>query len=629
MPAQVSYPGVYIEEIPSGVRTITGVATSITAFVGYTRKGVPDKAVAITSFADFDRGFGGLDRNSPLSYAVNQFYANGGTQAIIVRVASGSVRAGWTLQDDATTDVLDVTAASPGSWGNYLRLSVTRTDARNPLSEFNLVVTQLQSDEVTVVAQETHRNLRLDSNSAQYVESVINNGSNLITVKRKTGLSFGNGFAVSAKLTTFPLTVSDWIISGSIDGSMLFTLNVPHSPAPTSVTELVTATTNAIASAGLTAFLEASASDADGGTTASDCLKLKSKNTGESSSIAISGGAFGGLSSTVKLGLANGGKEVTGSAARRPTQVDKVLPTTKGLDGGRGSAAELIGNELAKSGIYALLDTDLFNLLSIPETFDLSDTQAQTVVAKAIALCETRRAFYIVDAPSTKTLTDIAGWAPPSRNAAVYFPALAMADPLDGFRIRNFAPSGTLAGVYSRTDSNRGIWKAPAGTDATLNGVANVARTLNDLENGQLNQKGINVLRNLTSYGRVAWGARTLKGADAQADEYKYIPVRRTALFLEESLYRGLQWVVFEPNDEPLWAQIRLNVGAFMQNLFRQGAFQGSSAKDAFFVKCDKETTTQNDIDLGIVNVAVGFAPLKPAEFVVIKLQQIAGQIQV
>jgi len=136
------------------------------------------------------------------------------------------------------------------------------------------------------------------------------------------------------------------------------------------------------------------------------------------------------------------------------------------------------------------------------------------------------------------------------------------------------------------------------------------------------------VLRNFPVYGRVAWGARTMRGADAQADEYKYIPIRRLALFLEESLYRGTQWVVFEPNDEPLWAQIRLNVGVFMNGLFRQGAFQGITPAEAYFVKCDKETTTQADRNLGIVNILVGFAPLKPAEFVVISIQQIAGDLQ-
>jgi phage tail sheath protein FI len=138
----------------------------------------------------------------------------------------------------------------------------------------------------------------------------------------------------------------------------------------------------------------------------------------------------------------------------------------------------------------------------------------------------------------------------------------------------------------------------------------------------------VNCLRNRPGYGTVVWGARTLRGADATPDDWKYIPMRRTALFIEESLFRGTQWVVFEPNDEPLWSQIRLNVGAFMHDLFRQGAFQGTTPQDAYFVKCDKETTTQSDINNGIVNILVGFAPLKPAEFVVIQLQQMAGQIQ-
>ncbi len=151
---------------------------------------------------------------------------------------------------------------------------------------------------------------------------------------------------------------------------------------------------------------------------------------------------------------------------------------------------------------------------------------------------------------------------------------------------------------------------------------------MTDPENGLLNPLGINCLRTFPTFGAVVWGARTMRGADAAADEYKYVPVRRLALFIEESLYRGTKWVVFEPNDEPLWAQIRLNVGAFMHNLFRQGAFQGTTPREAYFVKCDKETTTQNDINLGIVNIAVGFAPLKPAEFVIIKIQQMAGQIQ-
>jgi hypothetical protein len=180
----------------------------------------------------------------------------------------------------------------------------------------------------------------------------------------------------------------------------------------------------------------------------------------------------------------------------------------------------------------------------------------------------------------------------------------------------------------ARIDGSRGVWKAPAGTEATLRGVVGLEQKFSDNENGVLNPNGINALRVFPN-GIVNWGARTMDGDDDFGSEYKYIPVRRVALFMEESLYRGLKWVVFEPNDENLWAQIRLNVGAFMNSLFRQGAFQGATPKEAYFVKCDSETTTQNDIDLGKVNIWVGFAPLKPAEFVILYLQQMAGQVEV
>ena len=150
---------------------------------------------------------------------------------------------------------------------------------------------------------------------------------------------------------------------------------------------------------------------------------------------------------------------------------------------------------------------------------------------------------------------------------------------------------------------------------------------MDDNDNGDLNPLGINCIRNFPSgYGIVLWGARTLRGADVLTDQWKYLPVRRTALYIEESLYRGTKWVVFEPNDEKLWAQIRLNIGAFMHDLFRKGAFQGTDPKKAYLVKCDSETTTQEDIDRGIVNILVGFAPLKPAEFVIIQIEQLTNQ---
>ncbi len=632
MPATLNYPGVYIEEVPSGVRTITGVATSITAFVGFTRRGTPDKAEFVSSFADFERSHGGLDRESPLSYGVRQFFFNGGTQALVVRVASGFASAAWALRDATPTTVLDATAANPGIWGNNLRLSIDRINVRNPDAEFNLIVSQLvvQGGVSQVQVLETHRNLTLNSQSSSFAPSVVNAASQVLRLQRAAGLTFDQaGFAVS-KVVIFPLNPVLRTISGTLDGSTPFRLELGLG-AIADMAALVTSVAAAITSAGLGTRLSASSSVEDGsvGTT---CLKLNSLLIGENSAVVLGKGATGELPALIGMGLANGGREVTGDAKFRPVAVSDVVPNVPGNDGTRGTATELIGSPSAKTGMQALLDVDLFNLLCVPETFDMADAQAEIVIQNAAQLCESRRAFFIVDVPLGKTLGDVASWINgvlQSRNAATYFPAVKIADPLDQFRARSMAPSGTLAGVYSRTDAERGVWKAPAGTDATLKGVAQIVLPLSDLENGRINPLGVNALRTFAAYGNIAWGARTLKGADAQADEYKYIPVRRLALFLEESLYRGTQWVVFEPNDEPLWAQIRLNLGAFMQNLFRQGAFQGRSPREAYFVKCDRETTTQTDINLGVVNVVVGFAPLKPAEFVVIKLQQMAGQIAV
>jgi phage tail sheath protein FI len=297
--------------------------------------------------------------------------------------------------------------------------------------------------------------------------------------------------------------------------------------------------------------------------------------------------------------------------------------------------------EADKKGLYALAKADLFNILCIPPYLDTNGEANQDVdlglVSAAASYCEKRRAMLLVDPPSGWTTKKKAldAFVDPdadhvgtrSKNAALFFPRLIEPNPRRGNQLETFAPCGAVAGIFARTDTQRGVWKAPAGLDATLVGVPQLAVPLTDDENGELNPHGINCLRFRPGAGRVVWGARTLQGDDILASEWKYIPVRRLALFLEESLYRGTQWVVFEPNDEPLWAQIRLNVGAFMHNLFRQGAFQGKTPQEAYLVRCDKTTTTQNDVNLGIVNVVVGFAPLKPAEFVILRIQQLAGQI--
>ena len=514
MPSALTFPGVYVEEIPSGVRTITGVATSITAFVGAARRGPTDDPVTINSFADYERIFGGLWVPSTMSYAVRDFYLNGGSQAIIVRLSNG------TAATFAAIGGLALSAKSPGVWGESLRVRITHNPANATL--YNIVIRDTGTG-----TEERFINVSNSHASPRSPDKILGQTSTLVNV---TALPADN----TSPPAHVPVPIGD-----------PFANNAP----PNSFTQA----------------------------------------------------------------------------------------NTDGDDGGALTDANYTGSLNLKTGIHALRKTDLFNLLCIPPIDRTTDVGGATTLTAALALCVERRAMLIVDPPTGWTTVANAvtgiGTFPLSgtdaRNAAIFFPRLSQPDPIQDNLIDNFVPCGAVAGVFARTDTQRGVWKAPAGLDATLAGVPALQISMTDPENGQLNPLGVNCLRSFGVAGRVVWGSRTLRGADQLADEWKYIPVRRTALYIEESLFRGTKWVVFEPNDEPLWAQIRLNVGAFMHNLFRQGAFQGTTPRDAYFVKCDKETTTQNDINLGIVNIIVGFAPLKPAEFVVIKLQQMAGQIEV
>ena len=303
----------------------------------------------------------------------------------------------------------------------------------------------------------------------------------------------------------------------------------------------------------------------------------------------------------------------------------RQVPGTTGDDGTAPLAADY-------DAAYETIDSevDLFNLIILPPVANPM-VPIESLYGSASNFCLRRRAFLLMDSPAT--------WVSPQSAtagltalrtglvkdySAVFFPRLTIDN--NGLR-QNIGAAGAIAGLCARIDGTRGVWKAPAGTEADLRGIVGVEYAFSDRENGTLNPRAINTIRVFPS-GIVNWGARTNDGDDNTPSDWKYIPIRRLALYMEESLYRGLKWVVFEPNDEPLWAQIRLNLGAFMHNLFRQGAFQGRTPKDAYFVKCDAETTTQNDRNLGIVNISVGFAPLKPAEFVILYLQQMAGQIE-
>jgi phage tail sheath protein FI len=314
------------------------------------------------------------------------------------------------------------------------------------------------------------------------------------------------------------------------------------------------------------------------------------------------------------------------------------VPFTGGADGsvlnpmdGNFEAA-LFPPANPNAGVHLLDRVDIFNLLCVP-----GETDAPTI-SNLQAYCVQKRAFMIVDSPQNTTIANMiqsgpVGSTPGSitdqsiaGNSALYFPWIQAPDPLAGNRSRLFPPCGFVAGIYAATDGARGVWKAPAGIEAAFIGNSGLQFVMTDLENGGLNPQAANCLREFKVYGDVVWGARTLAGNDQAGSQWKYVPIRRLALFLESSLYDGTQWVVFEPNDATLWGQIRLNVGTFLQGLFLQGAFAGTTPAQAYFVKCDAENNPPSSVALGVVNILVGFAPLYPAEFVVIQIQQIVAQ---
>ena len=506
MPVTPSYPGIYIEELPSASRTIAAAPTSIAVFVGYTHPFKTrnfNKAVQIFSFADYQREFGGfyltdiLDTSVP--NAVNQFFMNGGGEAYVVGLLA--------------EDYFDSTSPTPGDVGNVAAATaaiggITFT-ATEPTDKVPIVVTVAPvapgntSADVTITygsqPPETYRGVNVTAASPDF---------------------FATRMANSAYVR----------VSGT-----------PASFSAATETQLA----------------------ADAPATAVNTFEL--------------------------------------------AHFTSVFQTDSDLD-----------------------KVPIFNILVLPGITE------PTVLSAALAFAERKQAFVVIDPPRASTAdqgADSVATAfdtyPRSPNGAIYFPYLKTADPMTGAPIE-VAPSGYVAGIYARTDTNRGVWKAPAGLETTIlntTGVVDRGR-MNDMRQGVLNLRGVNVLRTFPGIGTVVFGARTLVSANPAFEQWRYVPVRRMTLFIEQTLYRNLGWAVFEPNDDPLWVSLRVTVENFMLSLFSRGAFQGKKPSEAFVVRCDSSTTTQTDINNGIVNIIVGFAPLKPAEFVIIKIAQLAGQVQ-
>lgn len=540
MAVTTSYPGVYIQELPSLAHSIQPAPTSIAVFIGYTHPFRTKKtltAVLLFSFADYQANFGGFF-SSPwqpdyVGQAVFQFFANGGPMCYVVGLPASKYFS-YSGTPPTPTDEGDVAAAS---------------------ADFTAV-----------------------------------SGDMVFTALQPVGIP-----------ATAPAT-------GEIGTAMTVTLsNLQSSASPPAALDIA----DIVISYGNTAETYRKVNLADITTRLAD-----------SNLVSVQ------LSATPPTAYATSATPPSPLSLGYATPPDSSWTVINPADFGQVFED------------YASLDKmPIFNLLAVPGISDPS------VASEAVAFCERKRAFYIADTPSSATtgwdvnsvVADLAGGtelspAPPvSINAAVYYPWLATSNPVT-VAPELAPPSGFVAGMYGQTDASQGVWQSPAGIGTALNGPTGVDTNgvMTDPQQGVLNQHAVNAIRQFPSVGTVVFGARTTAGADANTaqQQWRYVAVRRTALFIEQSLYASLTWAVFKPNSTPLWNALTQTVNAFMLSLFRQGAFAGTKPSEAFVVQCDSTTTTPTDVANGVVNVLVGFAPLIPAEFVVVKIAQLAGQAQ-
>ncbi|BAP56325.1 putative phage tail sheath protein [Thioploca ingrica] len=583
--ATPTYPGVYVEEVSSGVRPLTLASTSTAAFIGPAEKGATDKAVKVYNFSEYQNLYGGFVDYSFLTHAVYQFFNNGGSQCYIVNVpVTGLKTAEVTLDTN-----LKISAISPGAWGNNLKVTITQLAAVSPATtptQFNLAV-YLGANPAPV---ETFEDLNMTAADPNFVATVINGHSKYITV------------AVEPATTTLPTAVSkpfgkkaEVSLGSNLDifaiSPGLWGNHLQVTIAPTTSTQF-----------DLKVYLDPDLTTPvpvetfkDLSMTATDPKFVETVINGHSKYITV--------------------KALT---ADLPTATTTLLSNGEG-DGSDGTVAK----PDYTNAFQLLNDKDDVSLIATPGRDDVIGDGMNYCANRSLSDC-----FFIGDLrqadDSVETAKTAVGLITPKNSyGAVYLPWLYMTDPTGRSPEPILVPpSGYIAGLYAKTDTQRGVWKAPAGTAAALAGTVGLKTNFTDVQQGNLNPKNINCIRQFSASGIVIWGARTI----SSDPEWRYIPVRRMSILLRVSIYNGIQWAVFEPNDEELWSQLRLNINAFMMTLYRRGAFQGSSPSQAFFVKCDGETTPQADIDQGIVNVLVGFAPLKPAEFVMVKISQKAGQ---
>jgi phage tail sheath protein FI len=667
------HPGVYVQEVPSSVKPIEGVSTSTAGFVGVASRGpVPGflmpfgakpRSPLITSFTEFSRLFGSYRKDSYLAYSVQNFFDNGGKRAYIVRVVvdddappvgsppppdTNAQLAALALLDReeptstnpgaSAQPTLAVIANSPGAWANALGISIQAATA-DPDHHFKLLVLE----EGAVV--EAYDDLSMDSNADNFVDNVVNSRSALVMVKAVVPHTLTDLLAARPQLDSSvsvngAVSVSTPVLTVQAAASLGGKLSVKATPNGETLPILPTFQLQVIqGSKTLETYNRLSMDPTQANyfgrkvNPSSSYIQL-SETTGYTSSMGVPT-TIGLPGDTLDLPYPAIPSSVQYPPAPDGTVAHVVAgPGADGRTPGEGDM-HFLGRSDLGTGLHAFDSVSDVNIIAIPgQGNDLT-------ISGGMAYCKNRGlqdAFFVadlglldpVDARTPGIVPDVndknaardfvKGLSTPNDYGAIYYPWLRVSDPIGRGRNPSIVlpPSGFIAGLYARIDNSRGVFKAPAGTETGLAGALGLCADIGDADQDSMNPIGLNVIRRFPIYGIVSWGTRTLS-ADAA---WRYIPVRRMAIFLRASIYHGIQWAVFEPNDAPLWADLRLNIKSFMLTQFRSGAFQGSTPGDAFFVKCDSATTTQTDIDNGVVNILVGFAPLKPAEFVVLKLSQ-------
>lgn len=649
---QLTYPGVYVQEVSSGVRPIAAAGTSIAAFIGIAEKGALNEAVKVFNFTEYRNLYGGFLSGSFLSHAVFQFFNNGGTQCYIVRVAGANTATANIVLNDRREPVaqaqasLTISAVSPGVWGNSLAVTIS-DGAIDSGNEFNLSV--YMQNELTPL--ETFANLSMVPDAPNFVSTVTSSSKYIRVAVNQANANAQAGTSRGSAAPTAPLNVpgrTRFRINVNGDGYQEVNLQNAVGGGAGQVADLDTAANIALAIRfvvrALTKIRVSTSQNAFNNFNCqvdSSVLLLTSGAAGLQSSVNVAPASNSSqdASDLLNLGELDGGVETSGAAVTRPRNNpagtppgnyflvgDNAAPTANVVSVQAGSDGDPITNDTPYIAAFNVLDNrEDVSLIAVPGIGSSAVTGAGMNYAANRPLSD---CFFIGDMrqdsdtiEEARTFRDAI--TPKNSYGAVYLPWLRMLDPAGQSPEPILVPpSGYVAGLYAKTDAQRGVWKAPAGTATALGGTVGLAVNFTDVQQGNLNPNNINVIRQFAASGIVLWGARTI----TSDPEWTYISVRRTAIFLRVSIYNGIQWAVFEPNDEGLWASLRLNITSFMMTLFRQGAFQGSTPSQAFFVKVDGETTTQDDINLGVVNILIGFAPLKPAEFVVVKISQKAGQ---